>query len=89
MEEYFQDRSYFFRQPKIILIAEKYDLSRAARKRSFKGTEYTLIPSVPYYAQTRILQSEYLVAGTILGTIVDQNDFIVGRQLIKNRAQLQ
>lgn len=89
MEEYVQDRFYLIRQPKIILIAEKYDLSRGAGKRSFKGTEDTLILRVPYYANSMIPQSKYFVAGTVVGTIVDKNDFIVGRQLTKDRAQLQ
>ncbi|MGB7599447.1 MAG: hypothetical protein WBM24_04035 [Candidatus Sulfotelmatobacter sp.] len=89
MQEHFQDRFYFFRQPEIILIAEKYDLSRGAGKRSFKGTEDTLILNVPYHPKTRILQSEYFVAGAVLGTVIDENDFIVGRQLSKDRAQLR
>jgi hypothetical protein len=89
MEKYFQYRFYLFRQPEIILIAEKYDLSRGAGKRRFEGTEDALILSVPYHAKTRILQSEYFVAGSVLGTVIDQNDFIVGRQLSKNRAQLR
>ncbi|MGB8985203.1 MAG: hypothetical protein WCC37_01095 [Candidatus Sulfotelmatobacter sp.] len=48
-----------------------------------------MILRVPYYANSRIPQSKDFVAGTVLGTIVDKNDFIVGRQLTKDRVQLQ
>jgi len=89
MEKYFQDRFHLVRQPKIILIAEKYDLASGAGKRSFKGTEDTLILTVPYYAKTRIPQRKYFVAGTVPGTVIDKNDLIVGGQLSKDRAQLQ
>ena len=84
MSKCIQDRFYFFRQPKVILIAEKYDFSSAAGKPRLEGAEDSSVLRAPYQDYTSILQGRDLATCAVCRTIIDDNDLIVRRDLPKN-----
>jgi hypothetical protein len=86
MGECIQDGFHLFREPKIILIAEKHNLPGGAGKRRLKSTEDTLVLNIPQANKTRILQGRYFAACPVCGTVVDDNDLVVSGQLRKDGA---
>jgi|ERR1035438_31503 hypothetical protein len=89
VNECVQHLLYLSWQPKIILVAEKYDLAGRAEKRRLEGTEDALVFSIPYQDKASILQCRYFAARAVCGTVVDNNGLITSGQLLQDGEQLQ